>query len=86
MKPILTVLVCVSVVQELDAVKRSENGARNAIRWLEREFKEGKFVARSTHPPNNTFCTTMLFCWPKRKLHVHTSCDLTDKPFFCCIE
>ena len=41
-KPILTGLIFVTVVQELDAVKRSENGARNAIRWLEREFKEGK--------------------------------------------
>ena len=30
-----------SVIKELDDLKRNENGARNAIRWLEREFKEG---------------------------------------------
>ena len=39
-----------SVVQELDDLKRNENGARNAIRWLEREFKEGtaKFLIIKT--------------------------------------
>jgi hypothetical protein len=31
-----------AVVRELDALKKSENGARSAIRWLEREFKEGE--------------------------------------------
>ncbi len=36
-----------SVVQELDDLKRKENGARNAIRWLEREFKEGKMDSSS---------------------------------------
>ena len=77
MKPILTGLVFVAVVQELDAVKRSENGARNAIRWLEREFKEGKFVALFTHIPNSFLYNAVL---PATKdivqvVHLTDGCD-----------
>ena len=35
-------LIIGAVVQELDGCKRTENGSRSAIRWLEREFREGR--------------------------------------------
>ena len=41
------VIVPAATVQELDRMKRNETGARNAIRWLERQFKEGNRWVRA---------------------------------------
>lgn len=44
------VIIPATVVQVLDDLKRSENGARNAIRWLEKEFKFGNRWLRAQKP------------------------------------
>ena len=41
------VIIPSAVIQELDDMKKAESGARTAIRWLERQFRDGNRWLRS---------------------------------------
>ena len=41
------VIIPSAVIQELDDMKKSESGARTAIRWLEKQFRDGNRWLRS---------------------------------------
>ncbi|CAB4063082.1 SMG5 [Lepeophtheirus salmonis] len=55
----------IAVVQELDAMKRTHNGARIAIRWLEWQFKEGNPWLRAQKKYETTALEDIKY--PKRK-------------------
>uniref|UniRef100_A0A0K2U7J6 Uncharacterized protein n=1 Tax=Lepeophtheirus salmonis TaxID=72036 RepID=A0A0K2U7J6_LEPSM len=60
-----TVIIPSAVVQELDAMKRTHNGARIAIRWLEWQFKEGNPWLRAQKKYETTALEDIKY--PKRK-------------------
>jgi len=65
-------------VQELDRMKRTESGARNAIRWLEKQFQEGSKWVRAQKPFEHKKVTVPTSRGKSRRKGTH------DKILECC--
>lgn len=78
------VIVPTEVIQELDRMKRSNDGARTAIRWMERQFQEGNRWLRSQKQhESETVRTDTTFITGAASKKDRTS-FLYDKVTECC--